>query len=145
MTKNTLNKRHGRHLPDRSIIQYLSLGLQRDPPVFVDRTPLLPTACYTPSLRTSFLPSSHHHRRTHSIAISAHFNRTSCIERHTRDWKARCKERVPNCWRLQHILHHADSETVAVVFWRCDGGFVFSAIFDPRFEFLVPGVGAYAI
>lgn len=52
---------------------------------------------------------------------------------------------MPHSGGLEYILHHADAETIAVVFGRGDGGFVFTAVFDPRFELFVPGVGSDAI
>jgi hypothetical protein len=52
---------------------------------------------------------------------------------------------MPYSRGLEYILHHTDSETVAVVFGRGDGGFVFAAVFDPGFELFVPGVGSDAI
>jgi len=111
---NMLNKRHGRHLPDRSIIQHLSLSLQRNPPVLINRTPLLPTSRYTSSFRVS---SPSHHCSTNPISVSTDLDGTSCIECDSRNWQTGCEEGVPDCGCLQYILHHADSEAVAVVFW----------------------------
>jgi hypothetical protein len=49
---------------------------------------------------------------------------------------------MPAVRRLEYVFLHRDAEAVAIVFGRRDGGFVLAAILDPRFKFLVPGVGA---
>jgi len=49
---------------------------------------------------------------------------------------------VPAVRSLEDVLLHGDAEAVAVVLGGGDGWFILAAVFDPGFEFLVPGVCA---
>lgn len=91
-----------------------------------------------------YLPALYFHNlRRRAPQSRLQHNRLTGAEQRTAHDSA--GELMPAIGRLQDVLVHGASEAIAVVSRRGDCGFVLAAVFDPRFEFLVPGVGTDAV